>query len=278
MPHLSQLQRDYKSKNVTIIGMTSGDKSNTLEAVKKMVEAKGDGMDYAVAFDDGRKTNEAWMKAAGQRGIPASFLVDQSGKIAWIGHPGGLDYPLAAVVAGTWDYVEGPKKIKAASTAKRAIYMAASSEPKKALDLLTKYEKDYPLQSAGLDDLRFSILTQIPEQKAAAATLGTKLVDKAIASKSHSALNEIAWNLVDPAVDRKDRFLDLALRAADGANELTEDKDPAILDTVARVHFWRGDLTQALEIQRRAIENAKGGMKDDLKKTLLEYEEQLAGE
>ena len=61
MPHLSQLQRDYKDKHVTVIGMTSVDKTNTLEAVNAMVKEKGDGMDYTVAFDDGRKTNEAWM-------------------------------------------------------------------------------------------------------------------------------------------------------------------------------------------------------------------------
>ena len=37
MPHLSQLQREYQDKNLTIIGMTSADSNNTLEQVKKMV-------------------------------------------------------------------------------------------------------------------------------------------------------------------------------------------------------------------------------------------------
>ena len=98
MPHLSQLQRDYQDKNVTIIGLTSADKNNTLEMVKEMTEKKGDGMNFTVAWDVERTTNEAYMKASGQRGIPASFLVDKKGNVAWIGHPMNVDIPLAYVI------------------------------------------------------------------------------------------------------------------------------------------------------------------------------------
>src|SRR5262245_57999250 len=51
MPHLSELQRTYKDKGVTIIGMTSIDsRGNDLAAVEKMVADKGAGMDYTVAW------------------------------------------------------------------------------------------------------------------------------------------------------------------------------------------------------------------------------------
>lgn len=275
MPHLSQLQREYKDKNVTIIGMTSEDSNNSLEAVKKMVEDKGDGMAYSVAWDDGRKTNEAWMKAAGKNGIPASFLVDQAGKIVWIGHPGSLDYPLAAVVSGQWDPVKGPALMKNANKAKSAIYRSAGTAPEKALELLEKFEKDYPLFAQDMDGVRFTILAKLPEQLAAAEKVGGKLVDEAIAAKDEMALNQLAWELVDPAVERENRFLDLALRAAKAANELTGQTDGAILDTLGRVYFWKGDLTKAVEIQRSAVEHAKGRMKTDLEKVLGEYVEAL---
>ena len=276
MPHLSQLQRDYKNKNVTIIGMTSLDENNSLEAVKKMVADKGDGIGYSIAWDVDRKTNEAWMAAAGQRGIPASFLVDQKGNIAWIGHPGNVDVPLAAVVAGKRDYVKGPEMMKAASRAKREIYTAAAKDPQKALALLEKFTADYPLHATNLDDLRFNILSRLPKQKAAAEKLGTKLVDKAIAAKSPSALNAFAWDLVDPGSDREERFLDLALRAATAASDLMEGKDGAILDTLARAHFWRGDLDKALKTQELAVEYSKGNMQAELKKVLAEYEQAIA--
>src|SRR5262245_8436564 len=103
MPHLSALQRAYRDKGVTFIGVTSEDPHNDLGAVEAMVKAKGDGMDYTVAWDSGRKTNEAYMTAAGQGGIPCSFLIDGAGRIAYIGHPIMLDLPVSQVVAGTWD-------------------------------------------------------------------------------------------------------------------------------------------------------------------------------
>ena len=59
MPHLSQLQRDYQDKHVTIIGLTSEDPGNTLEDVKEMVADKGDVMGYTVAWDVERETNES---------------------------------------------------------------------------------------------------------------------------------------------------------------------------------------------------------------------------
>ncbi len=275
MPHLSKLQQEFKDKKLTIIGMTSEDSSNSIEAVRKMVDAKGDGMGYTVAWDVERQTNEAWMKASGQNGIPTSFLVDQTGKIAWIGHPASLDVPLASVVAGTWDYVKGPELMKRAAEAQRAIYEAMSVDPEKALELLTKFKADYPLSAKDTDDLHFAILTQLPEHQAHAVRIGNKIIDKAIAAKNAPTLNQFAWTLVDPASERENRFLDLALRAANAANELTNQEEAPILDTVARVHFWRGDLEQALKIQRSAVEHAKGAMKADLEKAVREYEEAL---
>ena len=275
MPHLSQLQRDYQDKNVTIIGLTSHDPRNTLEMVKKMVEEKGDGMAYTVAWDVEQKTDEAYMKAAKQRGIPTSFLVDKVGKIAWIGHPMNADIPLAYVVAGTWDYEKGPAMMKAINDDRRALYQAAATDPKKALELLVKFKNEYPLAAAGMEDLHFWILSRLPEHQAEAEKLGTMIVKKAIAAKDAPSLNSFAWSLVDPAVSLENRFLDLAMLAANKANEFTEKKDPATLDTVARVHFWRGDIAKALEIQKSAIKHADERMKGSLEEALHEYEKAL---
>src|ERR1700752_4419794 len=79
MPHLSALQRQYGKDGVTIIGVTSADPRNSLECVEKLVADKGDQMAYTVAWDKGRATSAAYMEAAGQNGIPRSFVVDQAG-------------------------------------------------------------------------------------------------------------------------------------------------------------------------------------------------------
>ena len=84
-------------------------------------------------------------------------------------------------------------------------------------------------------------------------------------------LNQIAWFVVDePDIER--RNLLFAMMAADRASELTEHKDAAILDTVARVYFEMGDLSEAIKYQRKAVEYApENQMGQDIKATLEKY-------
>ena len=51
-----------------------------------------------------------WMEPAGQTGIPAAFIIDREGRVAWIGHPMEMDEPLAEVMAGTWDIKKAAAK------------------------------------------------------------------------------------------------------------------------------------------------------------------------
>src|SRR5262249_1044222 len=107
IPHLKELQKKYK--DVVFIGVSvyESDQARVAPFVKKM----GDKMDYRVALDavpeggegkDG-KMAKGWMDAPGQRRIPAAFVVNGDGVIAWIGRPAGLEKPLEAIVAGKWD-------------------------------------------------------------------------------------------------------------------------------------------------------------------------------
>jgi thiol-disulfide isomerase/thioredoxin len=91
IPHLTKLQKEYKSKDVTIIGVASsekgGDAKSNLSGVENFVKKKGDEMEYTVAFDEDRSMSKDWMTPAAQRGIPCAFVVGGDGKIAWIGNP-----------------------------------------------------------------------------------------------------------------------------------------------------------------------------------------------
>lgn len=49
-----------------------------------------------------------WMKAAGQMGIPATFLI-KDGLIVWIGHPQKIDPIIEQVLAGSYDMKEHAK-------------------------------------------------------------------------------------------------------------------------------------------------------------------------
>ena len=269
MPHLSQIQREH-ADDVTVIGVTSQDeRGNTLAAVKAMVAAKGDGMGYRVAWDSGRETNEAWMRAAGQSGIPCSFLVDGQGRIAYIGHPMFLDEPVGEVLAGTWDIEQGNAALAKAMSRVSDIYRASARDPEAALAKIAEFEKDHPRLDALLDSLKFMLRLKIEDYDAAYA-LGAKLVDHAIAAKNPVDLNQIAWTIVDPEGSVAKKDLDLAMRAAKKAVEIAGE-DAAILDTLARVYFLKGDRAKAIEIQERAVKAAEGPMRAALEKALEEY-------
>ncbi len=270
MPHLSALAREYKSKNVTIIGCTSADPNNTLDKVEAMVKEKADGMDYTVAWDKERTTNEAYMKAANQRGIPTSFLIDGKGNIAWIGHPMFLDMPLDMVCSGKWDPKTGPEEIAKAQKALQDVFTKMNTDPKAAIEAWSKLEKDYPKLAHQMADRKFNLYLAAADYENA-YKVGNELVDKAIKGKDAMKLNEIAWTIVDPDGDVSRKDLDLAMKAAVKADEFTNGQDAAIVDTLARVHFLKGNVDKAIELQTRAVSLAKGSMKEELEKSLTEY-------
>ncbi len=109
IPHLTELQKEFKDKGVVFVGVTSEESG----VVKKFLTKMGTKMDYVVAIDGG-KTSEGYMQAFGVGGIPHAFIVDKEGKLAWHGHPmAGLDEVLKEMIAGTYDAKKFARKSKA---------------------------------------------------------------------------------------------------------------------------------------------------------------------
>ncbi|MGO9849190.1 MAG: TlpA family protein disulfide reductase [Methylocella sp.] len=108
VPHLSDLQDKYPQ--ATFIGVAAMEPDT--EVVRTFVEEMGDQIRYRIAIEEllaGRSGREGgsmtkhWLEASYQRGIPAAFIVNPAGLIAWIGHPIDLDEPLTAIINGSWD-------------------------------------------------------------------------------------------------------------------------------------------------------------------------------
>ncbi len=93
-----------------------------------------------MAWDDGRKTSDAFMRAAKRNGIPCSFVVDKAGKVAYIGHPMWLDMPIEGVIAGTWDANKGKEQIAATEKKVGEVMrgLMEAPEKKKAIELQTQ--------------------------------------------------------------------------------------------------------------------------------------------
>uniref|UniRef100_UPI001783BEF9 TlpA family protein disulfide reductase n=1 Tax=Mesorhizobium silamurunense TaxID=499528 RepID=UPI001783BEF9 len=66
------------------------------------VTEKCSNLNYRIAFDHTGEMNKLWMEPSFSVGIPASFVVDRDGHIAFIGHPMKLDEVLPKVLNGSW--------------------------------------------------------------------------------------------------------------------------------------------------------------------------------
>jgi thiol-disulfide isomerase/thioredoxin len=91
IPHLSALQQRHAG-TLTIIGVNAEGllgfeaKAN---AVNNFMTKHGSDMAYIVAMEDpiGKPISEIWVTGTGSMGAPTAGIVDQHGKLVWIGYP-----------------------------------------------------------------------------------------------------------------------------------------------------------------------------------------------
>lgn len=288
-PHLSELQKQYGDR-VTIIGVNIWERpydDGTLAKVKAKVEQQGEKMAYTVAYDGPeKKSDKAWMAAAARNGIPSAFIVDQKGKVAWMGHPMQMDPVLEKVVAGAWNLDEA-KKLEDAEAreneSRMAVQKAASDLLKarvaakesgdwsgwsKTIDGLIESTKGTPAQMQ-FRMMKFQTLIGAANMPEPGYELGAQLV--ADGTGDGPLLNEIAWFAVQDDSVMK-RNLDFCLKAATAANEAAKGADGAILDTLARVHWERGENAKAIELQEKAVSLSKDTpMAKEMQDTLETY-------
>lgn len=281
IPHLNELHKQFKDKGLVVIGQNVWEKDTAL--VEPFIKKMGDKMTYRVALDkvegDKGAMAETWMEAAGRNGIPAAFLVGKDGKIAWIGHPGQLKpATIEQVLAGTYDTKkaaaeaeeEESKQAKVNEMGQKLQGQVQNKEWEAAMSTIDQMEKTMGSESkAQFDMFRLSILMEKGDWK----EVFSKADSIAETQKDNPALlNQLAWGLATRE-EVKERNLDVIERIATRANEASEKKDPAVLDTLARVKFMKGDKEEAIQLQQKAVELASAEMKEDLEKTLASYKE-----
>ncbi|MDI9383834.1 MAG: redoxin family protein [Verrucomicrobiota bacterium] len=277
IPHLTELQKRFKEKKVTIIGVTS--ENGGLAEIEPFVTDMGDKMAYTVAFDSERKTSQAWMEAAGQNGIPTAFVVEQTGRVAWIGHPmNHLDAVLEEVTSGDYDMDAAVAKAKQAAEIEakaepiqQRLQAAAGAGDTEAILAAVDELVDLDVEQFGqMAFIKFQILVRENEDYKGAYAYVKDIAPRKL-SKNPELLNGFAWSIMDaPWIEERD--LPLALDLAKMANDSSGGKDPSVLDTLARAHFENGDKAKALEVQTQAVELApEGEMRDALQERLVQY-------
>jgi thiol-disulfide isomerase/thioredoxin len=280
IPHLNELWQKFKDKGVIVIGQDVWDQD---DGVAPFVKKMGDQMTYRVALDDkSQETNGFmavnWMQAADQNGIPTAFVINQQGRIAWIGHPMGLNEQiLADILAGRFDITKFAAEYESQQQA-QAREMELSKKLSQALKnkdwdaaeaAVAELKKSEPAMGDSLDTVRFSILlgrTNYSE----AYKLAESLSDAH--PKNAMLQNSLAWTIAtQPGLEKRD--LALAEKMAVRANEAAKGKEPAILDTLARIQFMNGKTNEAVATEQKALDIAPDEQKGFLKKFLTSYQD-----
>lgn len=263
MPHLAGLQAEYKDKGVTVIGFTTrdlgGQPGNSAEAVAAFVKKRGPGLKYTFAYADDPAAADAWLKAAGRTGIPCTFVVDKTGRIAYIGHPMYLPLVLPKVVAGT----ERAKAVSDEMAKVEAEFAAGSAEwardPKAGLRALKAFEAKYPPLADFFPSARAK-LSYLPKYGDAgeARVYAEGMVARAVKRGDRLTLTLVAsiLRLGDGKEDKE--LLAVAVKAAEAEVRLSDRRDAQALINLASTYAAAGDAAKAKETARKAVEAAAG--------------------
>jgi thiol-disulfide isomerase/thioredoxin len=296
MPHLVELQKQYGDGQVQIISVSD----ETPEEVNEFLQRPAGEQDgqsvtfqeltsaYCLTTDPDGSTNQAYPMAARLNGIPCAFIVGKEGRVEWIGHPMEMDEPLAQVVDGRWD---------------REAFAATYNEEREFEELLEKVagqlqgtDGQQPSVASVdqvftmLDDFlaraksgkmagrarfaKFDLMIQLrPEDPALlsiAKEIFAEMADRPI------ELHTLAWGLyeISKAGQLKNPALvQEALAATQAAlPKVTEAQRGTVLDTVAHLQAYVGDLEGALASAREVAKAPDASPEAQAYVTQLEQE------
>ena len=261
IPHINK-QQDVGRSTVQCLGVTAESRQTVRDFLGR--DAPGDrkwseNLKYTIALDDALKTFTSYMDAAGQERIPCAFIVNQSGQLAWVGHPAEIDKPLKSVLNGTCD-IEANAVLFHTKLNLRAAIDQRNFD--RVLELLSDLSANQ-LNRLQFQDMQLRLLSQLrrwPRYNELAADVVAQmrtdfmepLIPVKIETRHWSLLNTIAWEIAAVQTGNR-RDLDLAREAALMAGELSGNHSAAVLDTVARVYYEQGDIRQAVNWQKKAL-------------------------
>jgi thiol-disulfide isomerase/thioredoxin len=294
IPKVTELAQKYKDKGVKFFAVAIWEDTkekdgqtyhNPLPEIEKFVADMGDQLGYNVAYGgDEPEMAETWMKAANRSGIPTAFIVDKEGRIAWIGSPAdGLDTTLELVMTGKFDpkAAQDSARKKAESLAKakelgqKLRNAVQGGRAKEALDVAREMFKLDPKLFPNAAGVAFQQVMVNMGQQDLAYEFAKEMFAGPI-KDSEQDLNTMAWTILDDASIKK-RDIDLALAMAQRAVEVTKNQDGAMMDTLARAYWDKGDAAKALEVETVAValaekdERLTEQLRQQLRNTLEKY-------
>ena len=193
----------YPGNEEPFVGVST-DGQRTVANVKPFVRKMGDKMDYIVAIDKDGATAKAYRDAHYVQGVPHAFVIDQKGRVVWVGDPmKGLEEVIEKVVSGKFDLEAAKKKMAPVYEKRRRAWMNEQ--------YITEYFR----------------LVQSSSGEKEAAEFGQKLLD--IGKDNAELVNRLSWDILTKyGIVSRDRKLALnAARrdAVDRSEFITYSKD-----------------------------------------------------
>lgn len=284
IPQLSDIQRELGPRGVTVVGIASQEHKG-LSDLEQFVQRQGDRINYAIAWDAEGRTDRDWMAASRAEGIPTAFIVDQQGRIAWIGHPAvGLRRTLGRLLDGTFDIqVEAvlarrTREVRAKTQPLAAAFEDArrAGDHTKALSIVDEILRLDPRINGEWTLAKLELLAVEMKEPERGYIFARQCVESSINENAEDLLN-IAWFILDkPGLKTRDTAL--ALEAAQRAEELAGDMSPVVQMVLARALSMNGDKQGAVSRQQRAVQLAEPGAEQDAQRKRLEEYERNAAE
>ncbi|MFT3789408.1 MAG: redoxin domain-containing protein [Tepidisphaeraceae bacterium] len=282
IPRMSELAAKYP--DLTVVGVSVWERDDA--KVQPFVDEMGDKMKFSIALDDkglieGGEMAKTWMEAADQAAVPAAFVVDKQGKLAWVGDPLEAGPVVDSVMTGKFDPdVEAKRAAQAAVDAEKLTRLKGELEiaamQQKWDEVIRIFSEIEPLDHANgpmVPVMQFRVYAQAKKDMAAANAFARTYAEQN--PTKGEAINGLAFEIVSNS-EYKTRDLELAEKLALQANTILKGENPQVLDTVAAVYAVRGDLDKAIAWQTKAVEKSDAASKPGLQKTLDGYKARVA--
>jgi hypothetical protein len=244
------------------------EKMNFSVAIDQVPSSSKHGLDGTMAV--------TWLEASQQQGVPIAFIVDHSGKIAWIGTPAGnlMDDPLRKIIDNSWDSAAFATEFSSTQEREKAtqdivdkmalaIRVSDWDSALKLSDELIPYDKSAAAAARYLTMLRKGDFD-------AAYGYAKQLADGPFA-KDATAVYSLGWITVNPEEHYEKTNYDLGLSLAKQAVELSYHKSAEMLDLLAWAYYQKKDKENAISTETQAIALAREDQKFKLQQSLKTF-------
>jgi hypothetical protein len=268
---LSEMQETYVDDGLRVIGITNDD----AEQVERFVRRHEGEMRFTVAVDRRSSTERAWQRLIESRDeiTGLSFIVGIKGQVQIVGHPlaPGFEAYLVRIINGRFDARlerEALPRLEAARRARNTrTWRMALRHYDEVIELDHKVFAETALE-------RFEMMLVDMEDREEAYTYAREKLMGEYFANDAGALGMLAEKIAtDPDIPAEVRDLDAALQASQAMMQIEGDRDPRACANMALVHFHRGELAQAIDLQKRAYFMARPKQKAGYKRVLEAYQD-----